>query len=67
MLGSRQFGEAGTKVVVEEFLSGEEASFIAICDGEHALPMASSQDHKRLLDGDAGRTRAMGAYSRRPS
>jgi phosphoribosylamine---glycine ligase len=67
MLGSRQCGEAGAKVVVEEFLSGEEASFIAVCDGEHALPMASSQDHKRLLDGDAGpNTGGMGAYSPAP-
>jgi phosphoribosylamine--glycine ligase len=58
------FGEAGRVVVVEEFLTGEEASFIVMADGEHVLPLATSQDHKRLRDGDAGpNTGGMGAYS----
>ena len=58
------FGDAGKTVVVEEFLEGEEASFIVMVDGEHVLPLASSQDHKRLLDGDRGpNTGGMGAYS----
>jgi len=62
-----RFGSAGTEVVIEEFLQGEEASFIVICDGTHVLPMASSQDHKRLLDDDAGpNTGGMGAYSPAP-
>jgi len=62
-----QFGEAGREVVVEEFLPGEEASFIVIADGEHVLPLATSQDHKRLKDGDAGpNTGGMGAYSPAP-
>ena len=62
-----QFGAAGTQVVVEEFLEGEEASFIVMADGEHILPLASSQDHKRLLDGDHGpNTGGMGAYSPAP-
>jgi phosphoribosylamine--glycine ligase len=61
------FGEAGTTVVVEEFLEGEEASFIVMADGAHALPLATSQDHKRLLDGDRGpNTGGMGAYSPAP-
>ena len=61
------FGDAGETVVVEEFLEGEEASFIVIADGTHALPCASSQDHKRLKDGDAGpNTGGMGAYSPAP-
>jgi len=66
MLGGR-FGEAGHEVVIEEFLEGEEASFIVMCDGRHAVPMASSQDHKRLRDGDEGpNTGGMGAYSPAP-
>ena len=57
----------GARVVIEEFLDGEEASFIVLCDGEHALPLATSQDHKRLLDGDQGpNTGGMGAYSPAP-
>jgi phosphoribosylamine---glycine ligase len=61
------FGSAGDTVVVEEFLPGEEASFIVIVDGVRALPLATSQDHKRLLDGDAGpNTGGMGAYSPAP-
>lgn len=57
----------GARVVIEEFLDGEEASFIVLCDGEHALPLATSQDHKRLLDGDHGpNTGGMGAYSPAP-
>ncbi len=61
------FGNAGATVVVEEFLHGEEASFIAMVDGEHISPMATSQDHKRLLDNDAGpNTGGMGAYSPAP-
>jgi phosphoribosylamine--glycine ligase len=66
MLGGR-FGRAGSEVVIEEFLPGEEASFIVIADGEHAVPLASSQDHKRLQDGDRGpNTGGMGAYSPAP-
>ena len=66
MLGGR-FGDAGAQIVIEEFLEGEEASFIVMCDGTHVLPMASSQDHKRLQDGDAGpNTGGMGAYSPAP-
>jgi phosphoribosylamine---glycine ligase len=61
------FGAAGETVVVEEFLPGEEASFIVMVDGAHVLPLASSQDHKRLGDGDAGpNTGGMGAYSPAP-
>jgi phosphoribosylamine--glycine ligase len=61
------FGEAGATVVVEEFLQGEEASFIVLAGGAHAMPFASSQDHKRLGDGDAGpNTGGMGAYSPAP-
>jgi phosphoribosylamine--glycine ligase len=61
------FGEAGRVVVVEEFLEGEEASFIVMADGAHVLPLATSQDHKRLRDGDAGpNTGGMGAYSPAP-
>lgn len=67
MLGNRKFGTAGARVVIEEFLEGEEASFIVMVDGEHVLPMASSQDHKRLLNEDAGpNTGGMGAYSPAP-
>lgn len=61
------FGAAGAQVVIEEFLTGEEASFIIMCDGLHILPLATSQDHKRLLDADAGpNTGGMGAYSPAP-
>jgi phosphoribosylamine--glycine ligase len=57
----------GARVVIEEFLTGEEASFIVLCDGQSALPLATSQDHKRLLDGDQGpNTGGMGAYSPAP-
>ncbi len=62
-----QFGEAGREAVIEEFLEGEEASFIVMADGRHVLPLASSQDHKRLNDGDQGpNTGGMGAYSPAP-
>jgi phosphoribosylamine---glycine ligase len=61
------FGDAGARVVIEECLFGEEASFIVMVDGEHVLPLATSQDHKRLLDGDLGpNTGGMGAYSPAP-
>ena len=67
MLESREFGDAGSSIVIEEFLRGEEASFIAIVDGRTILPLASSQDHKRRDDGDAGpNTGGMGAYSPAP-
>jgi len=67
MLSGNAFGEAGCRVVIEEFLEGEEASFIVISDGEAVLPMATSQDHKRVLDGDLGpNTGGMGAYSPAP-
>ncbi|MEZ4269055.1 MAG: phosphoribosylamine--glycine ligase [Myxococcota bacterium] len=67
MLEGGAFGQAGRRVVVEELLIGEEASFIAVCDGVHVLPLASSQDHKRVGDGDAGpNTGGMGAYSPAP-
>lgn len=67
MLSGNAFGEAGSRVVVEEFLTGEEASFIVIVDGEHALPFATSQDHKSAFDGDNGpNTGGMGAYSPAP-
>jgi phosphoribosylamine--glycine ligase len=67
MLGGNAFGDAGSRVVIEEFLAGEEASFISMVDGEHALPMATSQDHKRVGDGDTGpNTGGMGAYSPAP-
>ena len=61
------FGDAGAEVVIEEFMQGEEASFFALCDGEHALPLATAQDHKRAFDGDQGpNTGGMGAYSPAP-
>jgi phosphoribosylamine---glycine ligase len=61
------FGEAGTEAVVEELMLGEEASFFVLCDGEHALPLATAQDHKRVFDGDRGpNTGGMGAYSPAP-
>ncbi|MCJ0825624.1 phosphoribosylamine--glycine ligase [Luteimonas sp. 50] len=67
MLAGNAFGAAGARVVVEEFLDGEEASFISIVDGHNALPMATSQDHKRVGDGDTGpNTGGMGAYSPAP-
>ena len=67
MLSGNGFGEAGHKVVIEEFLQGEEASFICLCDGETAVPFASSQDHKARDDGDRGpNTGGMGAYSPAP-
>jgi len=67
MLVDNRFGDAGAKVVIEEFLEGEEASFMVICDGKTILPLATSQDHKRLLDHDMGpNTGGMGAYSPAP-
>ncbi len=67
MLAGNRFGEAGHRVVIEEFLSGEEASFIVMADGRNILPMASSQDHKARDDGDQGpNTGGMGAYSPAP-
>ena len=67
MLAGNAFGEAGSRVVIEEFLDGEEASFIVMVDGENVLPMATSQDHKRVGDGDSGpNTGGMGAYSPAP-
>lgn len=67
MLVDNGMGAAGGRVVIEDFLEGEEASFIVIVDGTHVLPLASSQDHKRLLDGDGGpNTGGMGAYSPAP-
>lgn len=67
MLAGNAFGDAGSRVVIEEFLEGEEASFIVMVDGEHVLPMATSQDHKRVGDGDTGpNTGGMGAYSPAP-
>ncbi len=67
MLEADAFGSAGSRVVIEEYLRGEEASFIAIVDGRHALPLASSQDHKARDDGDKGpNTGGMGAYSPAP-
>jgi phosphoribosylamine--glycine ligase len=67
MMLSGKLGEAGARVVIEQFLEGEEASFIVLVDGRHVLPLASSQDHKRLLDGDQGpNTGGMGAYSPAP-
>ncbi len=67
MLVGNKMGAAGARVVIEEFLEGEEASFIVLADGRHALALASSQDHKRLRDGDQGpNTGGMGAYSPAP-
>ncbi|SFU83534.1 phosphoribosylamine--glycine ligase [Halomonas korlensis] len=67
MLEANAFGDAGARVVIEEFLQGEEASFIVMVDGENVLPMATSQDHKRVGDGDTGpNTGGMGAYSPAP-
>jgi phosphoribosylamine--glycine ligase len=67
MLEKEAFGSAGTEIVIEEFLEGEEASFFALCDGNTAIPMASAQDHKRVGDGDTGpNTGGMGAYSPAP-
>ncbi|MGA7179045.1 MAG: phosphoribosylamine--glycine ligase [Thiobacillaceae bacterium] len=67
MLGDNKLGAAGARIVIEECLTGEEASFIVMVDGEHVLTLATSQDHKRLLDGDTGpNTGGMGAYSPAP-
>ena len=67
MLSGNKFGDAGHRVVVEGFLEGEEASFIAMVDGRNVLPMATSQDHKARDDGDKGpNTGGMGAYSPAP-
>ena len=67
MLVGHSMGAAGARVVIEDFLAGEEASFIVLCDGRNVLPLASSQDHKRLGDGDTGpNTGGMGAYSPAP-
>ncbi len=67
MLSDNKLGDAGARVVIEEFLAGEEASFIVMVDGKHVLPLATSQDHKRLKDHDEGpNTGGMGAYSPAP-
>jgi phosphoribosylamine--glycine ligase len=67
MLLDNRFGDAGARIVIEQFLAGEEASFIVMCDGKNVLPLATSQDHKRLMDHDAGpNTGGMGAYSPAP-
>ncbi len=67
MLSDNKLGDAGARVVIEEFLAGEEASFIVMVDGKNVLPLATSQDHKRLKDGDQGpNTGGMGAYSPAP-
>ena len=67
MLAGNSFGEAGSRVVIEEFLEGEEASFIVMVDGKNVLPFATSQDHKRAYNGDQGpNTGGMGAYSPAP-
>lgn len=67
MLSDNKFGNAGSRVVIEEFLTGEEASFIVMVDGDNVVPMATSQDHKRVGDGDQGpNTGGMGAYSPAP-
>ena len=67
MLAGNKFGDAGSRVVIEQFLEGEEASFICMIDGQNILPMATSQDHKRIFEGDQGpNTGGMGAYSPAP-
>jgi phosphoribosylamine--glycine ligase len=67
MMTKKEFGTAGNKIIIEERLSGEELSFIALCDGKTIMPLASSQDHKRVFDGDKGpNTGGMGAYSPAP-
>ena len=67
MMVDESFGSAGSRVVIEEYLEGEEASFFALVDGENALPLESAQDHKRVGDGDTGpNTGGMGAYSPAP-
>ena len=67
MLADNKFGDAGSRVVIEQFLQGEEASFICMVDGDNILPMATSQDHKRAFEGDTGpNTGGMGAYSPAP-
>ncbi|USZ14894.1 phosphoribosylamine--glycine ligase [Moraxella sp. FZFQ2102] len=67
MLSGNKFGDAGSRVVIEQFLAGEEASFICMIDGDNILPMATSQDHKRIFEGDTGaNTGGMGAYSPAP-
>lgn len=67
MLAGNKFGDAGSRVVIEQFLEGEEASFICMIDGNNILPMATSQDHKRIFEGDQGpNTGGMGAYSPAP-
>ncbi|HZX27944.1 MAG TPA: phosphoribosylamine--glycine ligase, partial [Telluria sp.] len=67
MLSDNRLGDAGARIVIEEFLAGEEASFIVMCDGKNVLPLATSQDHKRLKDADQGpNTGGMGAYSPAP-
>jgi phosphoribosylamine---glycine ligase len=67
ILVEQRFGNAGAEVIIEEFLQGTEVSFIVMSDGQHVLPLATSQDHKRLLDGDSGpNTGGMGAYSPTP-
>lgn len=67
MLSGDRFGDAGKEIIIEDFLKGEEASFIVLCDGKHAIPLATSQDHKALNDGDKGpNTGGMGAYSPAP-
>ena len=67
ILVQKSFGQAGQKIVIEEFLEGEEASFMALTDGQHILPLATSQDHKRVFDNDQGpNTGGMGAYSPAP-
>ena len=67
MLAGNKFGDAGSRVVIEQFLAGEEASFICMIDGQNILPMATSQDHKRIFEGDQGpNTGGMGAYSPAP-
>jgi phosphoribosylamine--glycine ligase len=67
MLADNRYGDAGARIVIEQFLAGEEASFIVMCDGKNVLPLATSQDHKRLKDHDEGpNTGGMGAYSPAP-